>query len=273
MTTDEERAATAGRSPPDPGEVTRLRPENEARAGNARVLEARYPAGLRLDRHHHDRASLTLVLEGRLEEHTEHGLHRAGPGSVVMKPAGTEHANRFGDSGARTLLLDVTRDERLRGRPWRWTDGGAPARAMLRVLEAIRLWPEELDAVVDEVLVEMPALLDGEGGGEERPPAWIRDVRRRLKEALRSPPRVRELAARADVHPTYLTRRFKRAYGFTVTGYVRHLRVRETVRLMGAGEMPLGRIALEAGFADQSHLCRVFKRETGLTPGRYRELL
>lgn len=272
-TTAGDGASPAGRSSSPADEMTRLRPEQETRVGRARVLETRYPAGLRLDRHHHDRASLTLVLEGRLEERTEDGVHRAGPGSVVMKPAGTEHANRFGDSGARTLLLDVGGEDRLRGRRWLWTDGGAPARAMLRVLEALRLWPEDLEAVVDEVLAEMPALLDGEAGGEASPPAWIRGVRRRLQEESREPPLVRDLAAEAGVHPTYLTRRFKRAYGFTVTGYVRHLRVRDAVRLMAAGTTPLGRVALEAGFADQSHLCRVFKRETGLTPGRFRELL
>ncbi|MDP2496517.1 MAG: helix-turn-helix domain-containing protein [Candidatus Palauibacterales bacterium] len=269
----EEGTGPTGRSTPGPDHVTRLRPESEVRTGRARALETRYPAGLRLDRHHHDRASLTLVLEGRVLERTEDGVHRAGPGSVVMKPAGTEHANRFGDSGARTLLLDVEGDARLREREWRWTDGGPPARAMLRVLEALRLWPEDLDSVVDEVLAEMPSLLDGRPGSGEGPPGWIRQVRRRLEEELRDPPLVRHLAAEADVHPTYLTRRFKRAYGSTVTGYVRHLRVQEAVRRMSDSASSLGRVALEAGFADHSHMCRVFRRETGLTPGRYRELL
>jgi len=32
----------------------------------------------------------------------------------------------------------------------------------------------------------------------------------------------------------------------------------------------LAAIAQETGFADQSHLTSTFRRETGLTPGRYR---
>ncbi|RZL04731.1 MAG: helix-turn-helix domain-containing protein, partial [Rubrivivax sp.] len=36
-----------------------------------------------------------------------------------------------------------------------------------------------------------------------------------------------------------------------------------------AGE-PLAAVALRLGFADQSHLQRVFKDHTGITPGRYR---
>src|SRR5438094_198063 len=38
-----------------------------------------------------------------------------------------------------------------------------------------------------------------------------------------------------------------------------------------AGETPLADIATEAGFADQSHFTRVFKRHVGATPARYRE--
>lgn len=259
------------------GGLTRVHPEREHRAGGTRILESSYPGGLRLDRHRHDRASLTLVLAGTLEERTEHGTHRAGPGSVVLKPPGTEHANRFGPSGARTLLLDVGDFVGASASPpvrrWQWTDGGPPARAMLRVLEALRLWPEELEPVVDEVLSEMPALLEAEPGRDPAsPPGWVRDARRRLEASPRDPPRVRELAEDADVHPTHLTRRFKRAYGLTVTAHVRRLRTREAARLIADGR-PLGRVAMEAGFADQSHLCRVFKRETGLTPGRFRDLI
>jgi AraC-like DNA-binding protein len=36
---------------------------------------------------------------------------------------------------------------------------------------------------------------------------------------------------------------------------------------------PLVAVALEAGFADQSHFTRAFKRHTGLAPGRYRREL
>jgi AraC family transcriptional regulator len=37
--------------------------------------------------------------------------------------------------------------------------------------------------------------------------------------------------------------------------------------------IPLALVAAEAGFADQSHLTRTFKRFTGMTPGRYRTFL
>jgi AraC-like DNA-binding protein len=45
-----------------------------------------------------------------------------------------------------------------------------------------------------------------------------------------------------------------------------------TTRL-GETDEPIAQIALDAGFADQSHLTRAFKQHTGLTPAEYRRAL
>jgi len=54
--------------------------------------------------------------------------------------------------------------------------------------------------------------------------------------------------------------------------YRRRVRVREAADLLASTDAPLTHVALAAGFADPSHLCRVFKAETGLTPHAYRLL-
>jgi AraC-like DNA-binding protein len=43
--------------------------------------------------------------------------------------------------------------------------------------------------------------------------------------------------------------------------------------LMRRTHLPLAEIAQRVGFADQSHLTSIFRRETGVTPGRYRSAL
>ena len=56
----------------------------------------------------------------------------------------------------------------------------------------------------------------------------------------------------------------------TVGEYARHQRVQHTCQLIAERpNMPLCWIAVEAGFADQSHLTRWFRRYYGLTPGAY----
>lgn len=239
-----------------------------------------------MSRHHHETGNVTLVIHGWLEEETDHGTHRAGPGSVVVKPAGTDHADRFGDDGCRTLALELAGASPGEARSggawdvpsslttWRWVDGGAPARLMLGVLRTQRNLPDELDRSVEEALWALPDAL--ESVAPERradPPDWLCRVRDRLHDEVRDPPLVRELAAGEDVHPTYLTRRFRQHYGLPVTRYVRRLRARLAAGMIARSGDPLGSIAFRAGFADQSHLCRVFKEEMGMTPGTFRGVL
>jgi AraC-like DNA-binding protein len=74
------------------------------------------------------------------------------------------------------------------------------------------------------------------------------------------------------MHRVALARAFRRAYGISLTGYRRRARARHAARLLSESRMPLCEIALEAGFADQSHLCRVFRGEMGVTPRAFRRL-
>lgn len=115
--------------------------------------------------------------------------------------------------------------------------------------------------------------LDAYGGpppSPSSPPAWLCRIRDHLHDCAGVAPPVRELARAAGVHPVSLARAFRRAYGVTVTEYARRLRVRAASDRIASTALPLARIACEAGFADQAHLTRELRRETGLTPGALR---
>jgi AraC-like DNA-binding protein len=77
------------------------------------------------------------------------------------------------------------------------------------------------------------------------------------------------LAGAAGVGRFQVIRDFHRVAGMTPGQYLRDRRVRAASTLMRAG-MPLAEIAAATGFADQSHLTRVFKAIKGLSPGAWR---
>ena len=52
--------------------------------------------------------------------------------------------------------------------------------------------------------------------------------------------------------------------------YVRRQRIALACRSLAESDMPLADVAIEAGFADQSHFTRTFKRQLGVTPAAYR---
>ena len=61
------------------------------------------------------------------------------------------------------------------------------------------------------------------------------------------------------------------ATGLPPHQYVIARRVERARQLLQAGtNLSLAEVALRAGFSDQSHFCRHFKRLVGVTPGRFR---
>jgi len=77
-----------------------------------------------------------------------------------------------------------------------------------------------------------------------------------------------ELAACAGLSPFHFIRCFRRATGLPPHAYLTQLRLDHARHLLGRGKSP-AEVALAAGFYDQSHLIRHFKRTYGITPGQY----
>ena len=80
-----------------------------------------------------------------------------------------------------------------------------------------------------------------------------------LRERTPRSPSLTELAAEAGVHPGHLARAFRQRFGLTVCQYSRSLRL-EWAASQLAGDATLVEVALQAGFADQSHFTREFRR-------------
>lgn len=79
-----------------------------------------------------------------------------------------------------------------------------------------------------------------------------------------------DLALAAGVDRFRLTRAFKAAFGLAPHAYLVQLRLARARQLLAGGWTP-ARVAMELGFADQSHLGRWFRRSYGLTPATYRK--
>lgn len=76
------------------------------------------------------------------------------------------------------------------------------------------------------------------------------------------------LADACGMSPAPFIRRFSAAYGMTPGNYARNQRLNEARRLIAQG-ISLADAAHAAGFADQAHLQRTFKRHHAMTPGSY----
>ena len=75
-----------------------------------------------------------------------------------------------------------------------------------------------------------------------------------------------EIAAVAGMSASYFKTLFKRSTGLPVHQYVMRQRVERAVNLISRGRLRLSAAALQAGFADQSHMARCMRRIIGISP-------
>jgi AraC-like DNA-binding protein len=108
-----------------------------------------------------------------------------------------------------------------------------------------------------------------QGAGSAGPGYGVaRDLRDLLDERMPAGVTLQEAALLVHAHPAHLVRAFTGAFGIAPHQYLTSRRVDLARRLLLDGQPP-GQAAAAAGFHDQSHLTRHFKRVVGTTPGRY----
>ena len=95
------------------------------------------------------------------------------------------------------------------------------------------------------------------------------------REALTANPdcSLRDLARALALSPHHLSRVFHASTGHTIARYRMRLRTRAALERLAGGERNLARLAADLGFADQSHLCRVLRDETGRSPSSLRDIV
>ncbi len=238
--------------------------------GGSSVRLLRYRAAESQPLHAHERSTITLILGGGLEEQVGGRLERAAPLSLVVKPAGVPHANRFGDRGATTLQIELSPEDEERSRRaglalgrWRWIHMSEAVRPMLGLANRLGA-PEATGPPVGDLMAETLGALDPPPGDAELdPPSWLVQARHALAE--RAVP-IRTLSLEAGVHPIHLAREFRRHFGLPPTRFRSRMRLWRAAGLLSLAHDPLATVALEVGFADQAHMTRAFRGATGVTP-------
>ncbi len=231
--------------------------------------------------HSHDETTITLVLSGAIRERVGRVEESAGPLSYVIKPRDTVHADQF-SAHVRTLQITIPDDEVPAFeeadhvlKRWRWHHGGPAVPLFLGLLHKLRSPrthvgpPPAMECDAIELLGALRADTSERSG---EPPLWLARIREIIDDSAHGPS-VRSLATDAGVHPVYLARQFREWYGCSITQHARRLRARRAARAILQGSSSLSHASYGAGFADHPHMCRVFRRETGLTPTAFRTLV
>jgi AraC-like DNA-binding protein len=215
-----------------------------------------YAPGARQDAHTHPTPTIAMLVRGSLFERSGTGTRNGQPGDVSIKPAGVLHDDLYGAAGATIFKLTIDQDLG----PYRWTFGGAANALFTRAVIAWRDNEPWREWIFDAI-----AALET---GAQPASARMREVAERVTITSDA---VEIIARDLAMHPVALARAFRRAHGCSITSYRRRVRVRRAASLLGV--KPLADVAYECGFSDQSHFCRQFKLELGVTPAAFRGLI
>ncbi|WP_293127455.1 AraC family transcriptional regulator [Microcoleus sp. bin38.metabat.b11b12b14.051] len=96
--------------------------------------------------------------------------------------------------------------------------------------------------------------------------AKLQQVTEYIAEHLHREVKLIELAAIAQISPYHFLRLFKNSLGITPHQYILQRRIEKAKYLLLHTELSITEVAATAGFYDQSHLTRYFKRIVGVTP-------
>ena len=246
------------------------------------ITEAWFPAGTVLPSHTHDRAIFAVALDGVLESAIANRRMTCGPASVWTEPLAERHSNAVGRLDTRVVVVQPdpacdAMDRRFQPllETVSWQRHAGIAADAGRIVAELDIADDVSGLAIDGLVTTMLATgsrLFRRDAHHARPPAWLLEVQELLHTRFRERLDFRELATAAGVQPATLARAFRRHFRSSPGEYQRTLRVRWAAERLTRSTLPIGRIALQAGFSDQSHLTREFRRRMGLPPAAFRHL-
>jgi AraC-like DNA-binding protein len=129
--------------------------------------------------------------------------------------------------------------------------------------------PLVVDALMVELLVNFARRINLP---KRVAPGWVQQIASAIRNDPSHPYKLEELSKLVGYHPVHIARTFREFTGKTVGEFVRLARLECARTLLADKRFSIAEIAQMAGFTDQSHLNRLFRRCFNLTPQEVRRM-
>lgn len=242
------------------------------------------------DAHDHDEVLVGVTLQGIQRFHCRRALHTSQPGRVILIEPGAVHDGHApeeqGFTYAMLYLPQAFVTTALRSR------GGGDISPILPRFRNTLTEDRQLAGVIQQAFMaihgregrlardlQLDCLITHlarhvqlhSNSSRSNSPQQILRARDFLHEQMARDVSLDELACYSGIDRFRLSRQFKQLFGLSPHAYLVRLRLRAARKRLAQGGLP-AQVALEVGFADQSHLGRWFQRAYRLSPASYRRL-
>ncbi|WP_227498566.1 AraC family transcriptional regulator [Synechococcus sp. PCC 7336] len=134
-----------------------------------------------------------------------------------------------------------------------------------------RLYGESLGTALAARLVQNYAVSKPEFKANGLPQSQLERVVDYMKANLAQDVSILDLATLTGMSESHFSRSFKQSVGVSPYRYLTQQRVERAKQLLEQRSMAISTIALDCGFANQTHLTKVFRQMTGMTPKAYQK--
>ena len=244
-----------------------------------RLVDGVYYAKTKVPKHSHQYAVFCVGLTGMCSEVFAGKVRHYEASTVEFLPADQFHSLEFPFAATRAFSIDIAtcwieraREFSLRLDNSVHAHGGLLSGLMMKIYDEFRHLDSASPVAIQGLVLEMFATVSRNQANltTRQPKRWLARAVEFLRESFTEHLTLTQVASAAGVHPVYLAREFRRFYGCTIGEYIRRLRVERACRQLSSSDESLATIAASAGFSDQSHFSRTFKRLVGMTPAQYR---
>jgi AraC family transcriptional regulator len=249
------------------------------RLSHLTLAEGIYPPGSITPRHSHEHASICLVVRGALDETSDGRTRCLGPSTLFFLPPAVVHCSGFSHLGGRVFRVEISplrlgelRDHSpVLDRPADYEGGILPLLASSLYRE-FQLLDEDSPLAVEGLVLEMLARVSRSSRklGARKSPPWLINARELIRTTFAANTSLASIAAQVGVHPMHLASEFRRHFSSSIGEYRRQVRIEYAARQLSGSNVPIAEIALAAGFCDQSHFTKVFRRMARMSPLSYR---
>lgn len=244
------------------------------------LIEKAHDTGSNIGLHCHENLYLSMVLKGGWEELTNNKLRICKNDNVVIRPAEEPHATRFHDNQLNIAFnieipaqwLSIYSNSQLPviTQSLEFEYGEVPALTK-KIYKEFKQYDIFADLAIQGLVLEICVAI-ARNSVESKMPTWLKRVKEHLDDCFLQALSLDTLAKVADVHPAYLSRTFHRHFGCTITEYYRSKKIDWACKQLTHSEKVITDIALEAGYYDQSHFNKAFRKQIQMTPEQYRVL-